>query len=175
MEKVYIKPNGNGDTRTADHIPTYEEFCIANDSHRDDVSSIISRIGLELIRRGNKHDITKEVLSKMFYHDMVETMEGNMKFEDGQWAKIHYFNSCERHHLNRNVPDDVNFIDILEMICDCVCAGKARSGKDFIDVRLNGDIILKAFYNTVELINEHVELEDVSESNPGILKEENNG
>ena len=160
MNKVYIKPNKNGDTRTADHIPTYEKFCIANDSHRYDVSSIMNEIGWELISRGNLHDITKEVLSKMFYRDMVETMEGNMKFEDGQWAKIHYFDSCERHHLNNNVPDDVNFIDILEMICDCVCAGKARSGKDFVDVRLNGDIILKAFYNTVELINEYVELEN---------------
>lgn len=156
MNKVYIKPNGNGDTRTANHIPTYKEVYEANEMHIADVNRIMNELGWELLHRGGKHDITKTVLSKMFYHDMVRTMKGDMKFEDGEWAKIHYFDSCERHHLHRHVPDDVNFIDILEMVCDCVCAGKARGGKDFVNVQLSDDIIVKAFYNTVELINEHV-------------------
>lgn len=161
MRKVKINRNSNGDTRTVDHIPTYEEVCEANKMHIEDVGNIMNELGWELLDRGPSHDITKDVLSKMFYDNMIKTINGDIKFEDGEWAKIHYFDSCERHHLHHNVPDDVNLIDVIEMICDCVCAGKARSGKDFVDVPLNGDVIIKAFYNTVELINEHVVIKEV--------------
>lgn len=154
MNKVKINHNSNGDTRTADHIPTYEEVCKANEMHIEDVEKVMSEIGWELLNRGHNHDITKSVLSKMFYDNMIKTINGDIKFEDGEWANIHYNN--ERHHLRRVVPEDVNFIDILEMICDCVCAGKARSGKDFVDVCMDYPTLLTAYENTVKMINEHV-------------------
>lgn len=160
MNKVRIKRNNSGDSRTAKGVPTFEEFHNANQMHINDVERTMSEVAWEILRRGEQHDITKTVLEKMFYRDMVDTIENGTEFTDGQWAKIHYFDSCERHHLHRHVPDDVNLIDVIEMICDCVCAGKARSEKEYVDVVLNIQTLLKAYENTVNLINDIVILEE---------------
>ncbi|WP_107571899.1 hypothetical protein [Clostridioides difficile] len=48
-------------------------------------------------------------------------------------------------------PEDVNLIDILEMITDCVCAGMARSG-DVRPIEIDDDILNKALVNTTEMI-----------------------
>ena len=53
----------------------------------------------------------------------------------------------------------MNLIDVLEMICDCVCAGMARSG-EVRDLEISEDILLKAVKNTVEMCKEAVVLED---------------
>lgn len=37
MEVIKITRNANGDSRTAKHIPTINEFGIANRSHREEV------------------------------------------------------------------------------------------------------------------------------------------
>ena len=64
---------------------------------------------------------------------------------------------AERHHLNRCVPDDVNLIDVIEMIADCVCAGKARSG-EIRPIKIDFGILNKAFMNTVELIDDNTKV-----------------
>jgi len=66
-----------------------------------------------------------------------------------EWSKIHAM--TERHHLNTYAPDDVNLIDVLEMICDCVCAGKARTGSVY-EVAISPKVLMKAFQNTVNYI-----------------------
>ena len=96
----------------------------------------------------------------MFYRDMCNTIEGRMKFEDGEWSKFHY--ATERHHLLRNVPDDVNLIDVIEMIADCVCAGMARSG-EVRPLEIDESILMKAIDNTVKLMAESVELLEAGE------------
>ena len=159
LEKVPIQPNANGDSRTAGKVPTFEEFQEANDMHISDVNRVMWSLGRFLMDRGELHDITKKVLERMFYEDMKETIENGSEFTEGQWAKIHYENSIERHHLHRTVPEDVNLIDVLEMICDCVCAGKARSEKNNVTVELDTDILELAYQNTVQMINESVVLE----------------
>lgn len=158
MDKVKIKRNSNGDSRTAEGVPTFEEFHNANQMHMNDVERTMNEVGWEILHRGRQHDITKTILEEMFYRDMVDTIENRIKFTDGEWANIHYNN--ERHHLHRVVPEDVNFIDILEMICDCVCAGKARSEKEYVDVELDMQTLRKAYENTVKLINDIVVLEE---------------
>jgi len=45
------------------------------------------------------------------------------------------------------------------MVVDCVCAGKARSGK-VRPMEINEEIIKKAFENTVKLIDELTEIEE---------------
>lgn len=49
----------------------------------------------------------------------------------------------ERRHLNDKVPEDVNLIDVLEMICDRVCAGMARTGAVY-DVALSNETLKKS-------------------------------
>jgi len=159
MDKVKIKRNTNGDTRVATKAPTFEEFKKANYSHLADVGNMMDSISKDIRDTGNNHDWSKfrEPYQSMFYRDLCNTIEGKIKFEDGQWNKDHY--ALERHHLLRRCPDDVNLIDVIEMICDCVCAGMARSG-EVRDLEISEDILLKAVRNTVEMCKEAVVLED---------------
>lgn len=158
MYKVKIKRNTNGDTRVAEKTPTFYEFSDANTSHIDDVKNMMRSIADTIEKAGKNHDWTKiqEPYRSNFYRDLCNTIEGRIKFEDGQWNKDHY--ALERHHLLMRCPDDVNLIDVIEMICDCVCAGMARSG-EVRDLEISEDILLKAVRNTVEMCKEAVVLE----------------
>lgn len=55
------------------------------------------------------------------------------------------------------MPEDVNLIDVLEMIVDCVMAGMARTGNVYpLDIK--NEVLRKAFDNTVELLKRNVEV-----------------
>ena len=159
MDKITIKRNTNGDTRVAEKTPTFYEFADANNLHIEDVKNMMRAIADIIKETGKNHDWTKihEPYKSNFYRDLCNTIEGRIKFEDGQWNKDHY--ALERHHLLKRCPDDVNLIDVIEMICDCVCAGMARSGK-IRDLEISEDILVKAVKNTVEMCKEAVILED---------------
>jgi hypothetical protein len=53
------------------------------------------------------------------------------------------------------IPADVNLIDVLDMIADCVMAGMARSGSVYA-LKLNPAVLATAFDNTVELLKSEV-------------------
>ena len=159
MDKIKIKRNTNGDTRVAEKTPTFYEFADANRLHIEDVKSMMIAIADMIKDTGRNHDWTKthDPYKSNFYRDLCNTIEGRIKFEDGQWNKDHY--ALERHHLLMRCPDDVNLIDVIEMICDCVCAGMARSG-EVRDLEISEDILLRAVKNTVEMCKEAIVLED---------------
>lgn len=159
MNKIKIKRNTNGDTRVAKSVPTFYDFADANNLHIRDVREMMFELSKEIKSAGEKHDWTKvqDPYKSNFYRDLCNTIEGRIKFKDGQWNKDHY--ALERHHLLERCPDDVNLIDVLEMICDCVCAGMARS-EEIRDLEISEDILLKAVKNTVEMCKEAVVLED---------------
>lgn len=77
MEKVFIKKNTLGDTRTAEHMPTREEFDKANESHIDDVKRLTKSFSNEMLERISRHDWTKisEPYATMFYDDMKANIE----------------------------------------------------------------------------------------------------
>ena len=158
MSKFIIRRNTNGDSRVATKVPTFSEFKDSNFEHRGNVRDMMFNFAEEIKWQGKNHDWTKveEPYQSMFYRDMCDTIEGRMKFEDGEWNKLHY--ATERHHLLRNVPDDVNLIDVIEMIADCVCAGMARSG-EIRPLEIDESILMKAIDNTVKLMAEYVELQ----------------
>lgn len=163
MKKIMITPNTNGDSRVATHVPTYSEFRAANRSHCEEVSNMMHSFANEIILQGQKHDWTKESepYCSMFYRDLCNTIEGKMEFLDGKWSKLHY-TELERHHLHRYVPEDVNLIDVIEMLCDCVCSGAARSGGDLdsiYDVSVSEDVLIKAVENTVNLLKKAVDIQ----------------
>ena len=160
MDKVKIKRNTNGDTRVAEKTPTFYELSDANNLHIEDVNNMMREIADMISAAGRNHDWTKirEPYRSNFYRDLCNTIEGRINFEDGQWNKDHY--ALERHHLLRRCPDDVNLIDVIEMICDCVCAGMARSG-EVRELEISENILVKAVKNTVEMCKEAVVLEEV--------------
>lgn len=55
------------------------------------------------------------------------------------------------------MPEDVNLLDVLEYISDCVMAGMARSGSVY-DLTMPPELLERAFKNTVELLKKEVVL-----------------
>lgn len=66
-----------------------------------------------------------------------------------------------RHHLNEpdGIREDVNLVDVLDFIADCVMAGMARSGSVY-PLELPNELLQKAFQNTVELLKSNVQVEE---------------
>lgn len=159
MRKVTIQRNKNGDSRVADHVPTVAEFDESNRLHAKDVRELMYAFSYDIQTRAIEHDWTKlkEPYRSMFYRDMCNTICGRIDFFNGEWSKLHY-DELERHHLNRHHPEDVNLIDVIEMLCDCVAAGMARSGNVY-DVTISDTVLQKAVQNTVELLKECVTIE----------------
>ena len=163
MNKVKIKQNKLGDTRTATKIPTFNEFNHSNQLHCRDVGELMDSIGVYIGARGGKHDITKreEPYKSLFYRELCAKIEGKIDdFTKGEWYPMHC--KTERHHLNEHCPDDVNLIDVIEMICDCVCAGLARSG-DVYPIEISSEILQKAIQNTTQMCIDAVEVETEDE------------
>ena len=160
MRQTNIKKNSLGDTRTATRGPTFGEFNEANASHKVDVKSMMSSLADAIEVTGEYHDITKirEPERSLFYRELCAKIEGKTdSFTGGEWYPMHC--KTERHHLNEHCPDDVNLIDVLEMICDCVCAGMARSGSVY-PVTIPSEILQKAVENTVNMCIDSVKLVD---------------
>jgi len=150
-----------GDTRVAKEIPTFVAFKVANEDHVGDVKNLAFYFADELKNRVRHHDWTKleEPYRSLFYRDMCAVLEGRMKsFSDGEWFKLHY-DKLERHHLGKRCPDDVNMFDVIEMLCDCVAAGMARSGNVY-DVEISSDVLQKAVKNTVDMLKNEIEVID---------------
>ena len=159
MKTIKIKSNKLGDTRTATKVPTFYEFVDSNRLHVEDVSNMMSEIANVIKARGKEHDTTKRIdpYKSLFYRELCAKIEGKIdSFTDGEWYPMHC--QTERHHLNEYCPDDVNLIDVIEMICDCVCAGMARSGNVY-PIELSPEILQKAIQNTIQICIDSVILE----------------
>ena len=155
--KIKIKRNPNGDSRTAPKDISYEKFQEANSMHMCDVYSVMFRLSEKIVQAGRQHDYTKKTHEKLFYDNFISTMNEGTDFVNDEWYQLHIAN--ERHHLLSKCPEDVNLIDVIEMIVDCVCAGRARSG-EVRDIEINDEILRKALSNTVKMIDEMIVVED---------------
>lgn len=148
---VVIYKNPNGDTRTAPKDIVFEQFQEANDSHIADVEAVMDELGAMLCENGEKHDWTKKKYEKMFYNNFLATMNYRADFVSAEWYQLHV--NTERHHLLSRCPDDVNLLDVIEMIVDCVCAGKTRSG-EIRGLEITPEILERAMRNTVKLVDD---------------------
>ena len=134
-----------------------EQLYLETEQHKMDVARLMSFIALELNEIGYNHDWTKIQYFDQFAKDTLERQD-TPDFKSRDWYKIH--TKEERHHLNVNTPKDVDLLDVLEFICDCVVAGKARTGrveKKYLE--LSGDILKKAFWNTVDKLIDEVQVD----------------
>jgi len=151
---ITIIKNPNGDSRTARQGVTFKEFQESNDMHRQDVKNIMDELAINIEIKGANHDYTKKTEEELFYKEFTSTMISKTDFLKSEWYKLH--TQKERHHLLSRCPDDVNLLDVLEMIADCVCAGIARSG-EVRSIEIDEEILMKALNNTTELIKNMVE------------------
>lgn len=107
---------------------------------------------------GECHDATKKTQERMFYRDFVDSQKNGSDFVESEWYQLHIH--AERHHLLNHCPDDVNLIDVMEMIVDCVCAGMSRSG-EVRELEIKDDILKKAVENTATLIKDVIVIEEM--------------
>ena len=155
--KIVIYNNPNGDTRTADKDVTFEEFQKANDMHIQDVQRVMNRLSEKVIEAGHKHDYTKKTKEELFYNNFCDTLDNGTDFVKNDWYQLHVH--TERHHLLSHCKEDVNLIDVIEMISDCVCAGMTRSG-EIRDLEISPEILTKAVNNTANMIKEMIEVKE---------------
>lgn len=142
--RICIRKSPSADSRTAEGPLTVETLRTSTDMHMHDVRNALRFICEELVHRGDFHDRTKMERMDDFHAALTS---GNVK--DSEWYQYHI--TEERHHLKSHVPDDVNLIDVVEHVCDCVMAGMARSGQVY-DIDLPPETLSLALKNTVELL-----------------------
>lgn len=152
---ISIKRTRNADSRTADEKLSYDMLKQDTMEHINDVHQGMCFISDLISIRGMTHDFTKENYFDEFAENVL-TPHTNDEFINNDWYQKHIFE--ERHHLNANCPLDVNLIDVLEMIVDCVMAGKGRSGHvtpQYLILKDPG-ILERAYWNTVKLLDDEV-------------------
>ena len=153
---IAIKKSPTADTRTCDFASTSKETLLA--SSREHIIDV--RKGLEffcgkILDAMHDHDHDKISDIDGFHRDFVTG------FKQTAWWDNH--RKVNRHHLldADGVPADVNLVDVLDMIADCVMAGMARSGSVY-PLKINPDVLMAAFQNTVALLKANVQVIDES-------------
>ena len=147
---IVIKPSPTADMRTCDFANTSKETLLASShQHIADVREGLRYLESMVRKAAENHDLDKISDIEGFHRDFVS---GFSKTE--WWDKHRVIN---RHHLNNEdgVPADVNLIDVLDFIVDCVMAGMARSGSVY-PLELSNELLQRAFHNTVEHMKRNV-------------------
>lgn len=147
---IRIKQSQTADTRTCDFANVSKETLRqSSEQHIRDVRVALEHFAQLLHRAAAMHDVDKLTDLDGFHADFVTGFA-----ESGWWDR---HRSLNRHHLGQEdgVPADVNLIDVLDYIADCVMAGKARSGWVY-PLNLSENLLEIAFQNTVALLTKIV-------------------
>lgn len=153
MEKIVIRQSPTADTRTCNFMTvTKQELLESSIQHIDDVRQALAFFRDQLYAAGVRHDTDKLTDIDGFHADFVTG------FAQTEWWDRH--RTLNRHHLEQEdgIPADVNLIDVLDYIADCVMAGKARSGK-VRELVIPNDLLVRAFVNTVAMLDARVVVE----------------
>ena len=153
--KIIIKKNPNGDSRTAPKDVTFDQVHKATKEHIQAVQQVMQSLGDMLEAQGFRHDWTKLEYEQEFYDNLMATLTDGTNFVSNTWYQKHI--NKEKHHPFDKCHDDINLLDIIETIVDCVCAGKARSG-EIRPLEFDEEILNKAVANTVKMIDEMTEV-----------------
>jgi hypothetical protein len=143
---IEIQKSQTADTRTCDFVNVEKSTLLASSTqHIGDVVKALSFFSSKIIEAAGEHDQDKLTLIDWFHQDFITG------FKETGWWDNHQ--KIWRHHLNLpdGVPADVNLLDVLEYIADCVMAGMARSGEVY-ELQITDELLRNAFKNTVELL-----------------------
>lgn len=147
---IEIKKSETADTRSCDYKNvTKEQLLMSSRQHIDDIEKGAKFFSNMLEFSAIAHDHDKIWNIDQFHKDFITG------FEQHEWWDNH--RRVNRHHLlvPDGVPADVNLIDVLDMIIDCVMAGMARTGEVY-PLKIDPDVLMKAFNNTVDLLKNNV-------------------
>lgn len=147
---ISIGKSETADTRTCDFANvTRDTLLVSSIQHIGDVNQALALFAGELLRAAGRHDYDKLSDIDGFHADFVTGFK-----QTGWWTRHRQLN---RHHLTMadGIRDDVNLIDVLDFIADCVMAGMARSGS-VTPLNLSPELLERAFQNTVELLKAEI-------------------
>jgi len=153
MQMIRIQKSKTADTRTCDFASVSKETLRQSSiQHIGDVLKGIEFFKALFYTAADRHDFDKLTDLDGFHSDFVGG------FESTDWWDNH--REVNRHHLLQEdgVRDDVNLVDVLDMVVDCVMAGMGRSGTVY-PVDISTDVLRRAFDNTVELLKCNVEVQ----------------
>jgi hypothetical protein len=149
-----IKKSKTADTRTCDFSKVSKpQLYDSSIQHIGDVKEGIAFLKSLLDVAAVRHDADKLTDIAGFHDDFVTGFK-----QTGWWDRHRKLN---RHHLLQpdGVPADVNLIDVLDMIVDCVMAGMGRSGSVY-PLTISPEVLKVAFDNTVELLKKEIVVEN---------------
>lgn len=155
QKPIVIKETKHCDSRTIKKgdKPTKAVARAETNAHIAAVAKCGKFIADKIVKQCEQHDHTKVEFFDEFYDALMTGYTGK-DFKDLAWWEKHL---TERHHLNDRCPKDVTLIDVIEMICDCVSAGLARTGK-VTSLELSDEILRNAFDNTAKLLIDNIEV-----------------
>jgi hypothetical protein len=151
---IPIQKSKTADTRTCDFANVSQKQLLESSmQHISDVRRGLNFFVSEIKLAAAKHDRDKITDIEGFHRDFVTG------FASTEWWDKH--RKINRHHLlsEDGIPPDVNLIDVLDMITDCVMAGMGRSG-DVYPLNISPDLLQRAFENTVQLLKAQVVVEE---------------
>lgn len=152
---IKIKKSDTADTRTCDYATVSKETLLASSKqHIADVRKALDFFMARVCEAGQRHDPDKLTDIESFHADFVTG------FKQTAWWDRH--RKLNRHHLTEpdGIPADVNLIDVLDFVSDCVMAGMGRSGSVY-PLKLSPELLETAFQNTVALLKAQVVVEDL--------------
>lgn len=147
---IHINQSKTADTRTCDVSKvTKEQLLESSVQHIGDVKQGMGFFAEMLIGAAYRHDLDKITDIDTFHRDF------QTGFKVTEWWDRH--RKINRHHLLEadGVPEDVNLIDVLDMIVDCVMAGLGRSGT-VRELNISPDVLMRAYNNTAKLLEKNV-------------------
>ena len=147
---IEIHKSATADTRTCDFANvTKDQLYESSLQHIEDVGKGIRFLVEKLAHAAEVHDRDKISDIDGFHADFVTGFK-----QTGWWDRHRKSN---RHHLLQadGVPADVNLVDVLDLIVDCVMAGMGRSGNVY-PLDISARVLSRAFDNTVELLKAQV-------------------
>jgi hypothetical protein len=147
---IEIQQSQTADTRTCDFTNvTKAQLYASSEQHIRDVIAALEFFVAQLHLTAGRHDPDKLTDIDGFHGDFVTGFK-----QTGWWDRHRKLN---RHHLQQEdgIPADVNLIDVLDFIADCVMAGMGRSGS-VSPLHLPAELLERSFENTVELLKAQV-------------------
>jgi len=147
---IEIQKSSTADTRTCDFANTTKETLLESSrQHIGDIVKALAFFQAKITEAAGEHDYDKLTAIDWFHADFITG------FKKTGWYDNH--RHIHRHHLDKDdgVPQDVNLLDVLEHIADCVMAGMGRSGSVY-ELKLSDELLQRAFRNTVELLKAQV-------------------
>jgi len=149
-----IKISKTADTGSCDFSQvTKEQLKASSIQHIDDVRKGMDFIKEVIDKSVAMHDYDKLTELDHFHADFITG------FKQTDWWDNH--RKVNRHHLLQDdgIPADVNLVDVLDMIVDCVMAGMGRTGTVY-PLEIKPEVLMTAFQNTVELLKSQIVVEE---------------